>query len=52
MRRYRVVEILPGAIIGVLLWGIASWGLGLYLKLFAHYSFICGTLATIVVFLI
>lgn len=50
--RFRLREVAPGVILAVLLWALASWGFGTYLRLFGHYSYIYGTLATIVVFLI
>ena len=50
--RFRLREVAPGVLLGVALWGLASWGFGLYLRLFAHYSYIYGTIATVVVFLL
>jgi len=50
-RRFRLREVAPGVVLAVLLWALASWAFGKYLELFGHYSYIYGTLATIVVFL-
>jgi membrane protein len=50
-KRLRLREIAPGAVLGVVLWGLASWGFGVYLKYLGQYSMIYGSMATIVVFL-
>lgn len=49
--RWTIRQVLPGVVLAVLLWGLASWGFGLYLDSISQYSRIYGTLATVVVFL-
>lgn len=44
-------RVLPGIVLSVALWGLASWGFGVYLDSIGQYSRIYGTLASIVVFL-
>jgi membrane protein len=50
-KRLSFREMAPGALLGVLLWGLASWGFGLYLRYIGQYSMIYGSMAAIVVFL-
>jgi len=50
-RKLSFREMAPGALLGVLLWGLASWGFGVYLDYIGQYSMIYGSMAAIVVFL-
>jgi membrane protein len=50
-RKLSFREMAPGALLGVLLWGLASWGFGVYLDYIGQYSLIYGSMAAIVVFL-
>jgi membrane protein len=50
-KRLSFREMAPGALLGVLLWGLASWGFGIYLDHIGQYSMIYGSMAAIVVFL-
>ncbi len=50
--RRRLREVAPGALLGIGLWALASYGFSLYLQVFDYYDLNYGTLGAIVVFLL
>ncbi|PWJ22060.1 YihY/virulence factor BrkB family protein [Jannaschia seohaensis] len=50
-RGARVGWITPGALLAVALWGVASWGFGIYLSEFGRYSEVYGSIGAVVALL-
>ncbi|GEM_PF-1309454 len=44
-------RVVPGIVLSVALWGLASWGFGVYLDSISQYGRIYGSLAAVIVFL-
>lgn len=43
---------MPGALVGIVLWGVASQGFSIYLDFFNYYNKTYGAIATFIVFLL
>lgn len=48
----RLRHVMPGALVGIVLWGVASQGFSIYLDFFNYYNKTYGAIATFIVFLL
>ena len=48
----RLRHVMPGALVGIVLWGLASQGFSIYLDFFNYYNKTYGAIATFIVFLL